>query len=240
MGIEVCLYNRDMTDIDSVKKVHNLKARLTPILREMFGGEASGHDLYHLERVYNLALHIQEKEGGDVLVIGIVAFLHDVHRLMQNERKSFVHPKESLPKVQELLEKVDFPVGKIKEVLHCIEFHEEYSFSEKGRTVNDLETLILQDADNLDAIGAVGVGRTFSYGGAHGVTMWNPDIPLDLEGAFDESMGNDPSTIHHFYHKLFRLGESMNTATGKSMAASRVDFMQGFVDQFLREWRGEV
>jgi len=206
----------------------------------MFQGEASGHDLHHLNRVYNVARHIQQKEGGDELVIAIAAFVHDVHRLMQNERGGFVHPKESLPKVKELLEKVGFPADKVSKVLHCVEFHEEYGFSENGRTVSDLETLIVQDADNLDAIGAIGIGRTFSYGGAHGVVMYDPEIPLDSESAYDEHNGKDPSTVHHFYHKLLRLGDQMNTATARAMAKDRHDYMQGFVERFLKEWKGEV
>jgi uncharacterized protein len=215
------------------------KILLEKILKEKFKGESSGHDFYHLERVYNMALHIQGTEGGDRLVIGTAAFLHDVHRLMQSQKGIFVHPKDSLAEVRGLLNQVNFPEEKIIQVLHCVEFHEEYSFSKNGRTINDLETLILQDADNLDAIGALGIGRTFAYGGANSVTLWIPEIPLDVESPYDES-SHDPSTIHHFYHKLLRLGGNMNTNTGKQMAQARIQYMQEFLERFFKEWKGEI
>ena len=225
---------------ESSESTEHYKAKLEVALKEMFRGESSGHDLHHLNRVYNLACHIQKKEGGNELVVGIAAFMHDVHRLMQNEQGKFVPPKDSLGKIEGLLRQVAFPEDQMSRVLHCVEFHEEYGFSKEGRTVTDLETLILQDADNLDAIGAIGVGRTFSYGGAHGTAMYDPEAPLDSESAYDEENSSDPSTIHHFYHKLLRLGDQMNTATGKGMAKARHDYMQGFVDQFLKEWKGEA
>ena len=158
---------------------------------------------------------------------------------MQNETGEYVEPKDSLDKVRELLKQVDFPEDKIGQVLHCVEFHEEYGFSEKGKTVNDIETLILQDADNLDAIGAIGVGRTFAYGGAHGVPMWVPEVGLDKESYWDESL-HDPSAIHHFYHKLFRLSNNMNTETAKIMAKARHQYMEEFVERFLKEWKGDA
>ncbi|MFA7252466.1 MAG: HD domain-containing protein [Candidatus Paceibacterota bacterium] len=206
-------------------------------IREMFNSESSGHDIYHLHRVFNLALHLQEKEGGNRLIIGVSALLHDLHRLMEKESGVFCPPTNSLPAVKKLLKEIDFPNVIISRVLHSIEHHEEYSFSKDGKTVNDLETLILQDADNLDAIGAIGVGRTFAFGGAHGVPMWIPEKPFDRDH-FDESE-KDPSTIHHFYSKLLKLEKNMNTETAKNMAKGRTDFMNKFIEQFISEWKGE-
>ena len=121
-------------------------------------------------------------------------------------------------------------------MLHCVEFHEEYSFSEGGVTVDDIETLILQDADNLDAIGAIGIGRTFAYAGAYGSPMYVPDIPLGRE-SYDESDLSDPSAIHHFYSKLLKLKDNMHTKTAREIAAGRHRFMEQFVELFLAEWR---
>jgi len=219
--------------------MEEFKQKLEHLLKTMFGNEPSGHDLYHLQRVYRMALHIQEHEGGDRLVVGASALLHDVHRLMQNESGVYVHPKDSLAKVGEVLKQVGFPHRKIGAVLRYVEFHEEYCFAEKGKTVHDIETLILQDADNLDAIGAIGIGRTFAFGGAHGIPPWNPEIPLDLDGAYDEST-EDPSVIHHFHHKLLRLRDSMNTNTGRAIAGERHQYIESFVERFLKEWAGEV
>jgi|SRR3990172_1634104 len=211
---------------------------LEPKVREMFKSESSGHDIDHLQRVSKLALHLQEKEGGDKLVIGVAAYLHDVHRLTEKQTGKFNPPKESLPAVKQLLEDVNFPSDKIGMVLHCIEFHEEYGFSSKGKTVADLETLILQDADNLDAIGAIGIGRTFAFGGANNLPMWIPGKPFD-RNTYDESE-RDPSTLHHFYSKLLKLGENMNTETARQMASERHKCMEEFVDRFKHEWDGEI
>lgn len=206
-------------------------------IKEMFSSESSGHDIHHLHRVLSLALHLQEKEGGDRLVIGVSALLHDVHRLMEKESGVYCPPVDSLPTVEKLLKEIDFPKEYITKVLHSIEYHEEYGFTKDGKTVKDIETLVLQDADNIDAIGAVGIGRTFAFGGAHGVSMWVPEVPFN-EDIYDASK-KDLSTIHHFYSKLFKLEENMNTKTAKSMAKERTDFMRKFVEQFISEWKGE-
>src|SRR3990172_4058896 len=117
-------------------------------IKTVFAADSSGHDIYHLKRVMNLALHIQEKEGGDMLIIAASALVHDVHRIIQNQTGKFCAPKDSLPQVSAILDKVDFPEDKKANVLHCVEYHEEYNFSQAGKTVADIETLILQDADN--------------------------------------------------------------------------------------------
>lgn len=219
------------------EQLKNYLEKLDKNVKEMFHSESSGHDIYHLHRVLNLALHIQEKEGGDEIVIGISALLHDIHRLIEKESGVFCPPVNSLPTVQKLLEEVNFPKDYIPKVLHCIEHHEEYGFSSEGKTVSDIETLVLQDADNLDAIGAIGIGRTFSFGGMYGVPMWVPEKPFDRE-VYDESE-RDPSTLHHFHAKLLKLEGNMNTETAKSMAKERTDFMRKFVEQFISEWEGK-
>ncbi len=212
--------------------------KLEQQMEEAFSKENSGHDIYHLKRVVNLALHIQEKEGGDKLVIAVAAFLHDIHRIMQKETGKFCSPKDSLPRVKEILKKVELPEDKINNILHCIEFHEEYDFSDKGKTAQDIETLIIQDADNLDATGAVGVARAFTYGGAGNIPIWIPDIPFDRQ-AFDESE-EDPSEIHHFYSKLLKLKDNINTKTGKKMAKNRHKVLEDFLKEFFGEWKGKI
>ena len=124
-----------------------------------------------------------------------------------------------------------------EKVLHCIEFHEEYDFSEKGKTVSDIETLIVQDADNLDAIGAIGIGRTFMFHGSKGDPMWIPEKSFDRE-RYDESV-EDITPIHHFKHKLLKLKENMNTETAKKMANERHKFMELFLQEFFDEWNGK-
>ncbi len=210
---------------------------LEKTVQKMFHSESSGHDIYHLKRVLNLAMHLQKKEGGDKLVIAVAAFLHDIHRVIQKETGKFCSPKDSLTKVSAILNTVDIPSNKRDNILHCIEFHEEYGFTRQGKTTTNIETLIIQDADNLDGIGAIGISRTFSFGGAYKLPMWTPDIPF-VQEVFDES-DLDPSTVHHFYSKLLRLKDNMNTVTAKRMASNRHKFMERFLEEFFSEWKGE-
>ena len=136
---------------------------LKPKVEEMFKNESSGHDIGHLERTKNTALFLQEKEGGDRVVIGIAAFLHDIHRIMEEETGKFVSPTDSLPKVKELLKDVQITDERKEKICNAIEYHEEYNWNNPDNKLQDIETLIVQDADNLDAIGAIGIGRTFQY-----------------------------------------------------------------------------
>lgn len=207
-------------------------------IMEIFHGENTGHDLNHLKRVYNIALTIQEKEGGDRFVIGVSALLHDIHRIIEKDTGKFCPPKDSLLMISKILEEIDFPKEKEENILHCIEFHDEYGFTKDGKSVTDVETLILQDADNLDAIGAIGVGRTFSFGGAHNVPMWVPEIQFAKN--FEGEHKLDPSTLHHIYSKLFELKNNMNTNTAKNMAIERHKFMELFFEHFKNEWNGNI
>lgn len=209
---------------------------IKPYIMELFKNDSSGHDISHLVRTMNIAIKLSDKENGDKLIVGIAAFMHDIHRIMQNETGNFVSPKDSIPKVKEILEKTDLSLDVIEEICYCIEFHEEYNWN--GKNVINQNALILQDADNLDAIGAIGIGRTFLYGGAHNVIMYDDSIPLEFEEKYSEESGDDPSTIHHFYHKLFKLKDNMNTKTAKEIAMDRVTYMRNFVSEFLEEWNG--
>lgn len=211
--------------------------KLEEEVKSMFHTENSGHDIYHLKRVNYLSLHIQEKEGGDRLVIGVASFLHDIHRIMEKEIGKYVSPVESLPRIEKILNKTNLLKDEKIKVLHCIEYHEEYAFSEKGKAVNDIETLIVQDADNLDGIGAIGIARGFSFAGAHKIPIWIPHLPFNRKH-YDESI-KDPSEIHHFYSKLLKLKDNMNTETAKKMALERHKFIEYFLDEFFKEWKGE-
>lgn len=213
--------------------------KLRPEVLKIFKNDSSGHDITHLERTMNIALLLQKYEGGDEIVVGISAFLHDVHRIMQNETGKFVSPKDSLDKVKEILSVLDLNESRLQKILHAIEYHEIYNWNNLQNKENDINTLILQDADNLDAIGAIGIGRTFSYGGAHNVPMYDNTVSLEMKSDYAEENGDDASTIHHFYHKLFRLSDNMNTQKAKELANSRTEFMKRFVDEFLKEWKGE-
>jgi len=208
---------------------------IKPYIIDLFKEDSGGHDISHLIRTMNLALTICDKENGDRLIVGIAAFMHDIHRIMQNECGHFVSPKESLPKVREILSNTDLSSDIIDKICYVIEHHEEYNWN--GNNVDDINTLILQDADNLDAIGAIGIGRTFNYCGAHGIPMYLDNVPITEDTNYKES-NTDVSTIHHFYHKLFKLGDNMNTNTAKEIAYKRVEYMKKYVNEFFDEWNG--
>ncbi|MFH1968412.1 MAG: HD domain-containing protein [bacterium] len=221
--------------MDNVKAVID---RLEKEIEPLFMSDSSGHDIFHLKRVFHSAMNLQKKEGGDMMAIGVAAFLHDLHSVVQNKSGKYCSPKESLPKIKEILMKIELPEDKIKRVLHCVEFHEEYNFSSDGKTVDDIETLIVQDADNLDALGAVGIARAFMYGGVNNIPMWTPKIPFGRK-IFDEGK-NDPSEIHHFYSKLLKLKDNMNTKTAKKIALKKHKFLEIYLKEFFMEWNGKL
>ena len=223
--------------------LENYIEKLKPYVIELFSGDSSGHDISHLVRTMNLATYIAERENGDRFIVGIAAFLHDVHRIMENEinkdnnNYKFVSPKESIPKVKEILAHVDLTDEQVDEICFCIENHENYNWN--GDNVDDINALILQDADNLDAIGAIGIGRAFTAGGSYNLKMYDETKELDSSSSFVEG-SKDYSVIHHFYRKLFKLGDNMNTKTGKEIAKKRTDFMKNFTEEFINEWNSNL
>lgn len=124
-----------------------------------------------------------------------------------------------------------------EQILYAVKLHDIY---DRDRPIEKtIELQVVQDADNLDAIGALGVGRTFAFGGAHGLTMYEPGEGLYYDKAFEEHVGKYTTTIGHFYEKLLKLAQFMNTQTGKQMAQGRHQYMEQFLEQFFAEWKGE-
>lgn len=221
-----------------MKQVQEIINKLRNKVEEYFSKDASGHNIDHLERTLKCALYLQSKEGGDIVVIAVSAFIHDIHRILGAEQNKFVSPKESLPVVEEFLDEIDLTQQQREHILYAIEHHEEYSFGEGGVNVQDIESKILQDADNLDAIGAVGIVRTFKYGMAHNVVDYDPSVPL-YQNEYNESK-EDASTIHHINNKLLRLGKHMNTKTAKKLAKEKIKLMKDFMDMYIEEVIGKV
>ena len=212
---------------------------LKPYVKELFGQNCASHDINHLIRVMKIALYIQKYEGGDKLIIGIAAFLHDVHRVMQTNENKYITPKESIPKVREIIEKSQINLNKeqLESILFAIEHHEDKNWD--GNNVDDINKLILQDADNIDAIGAIGIGRGFIYGDYYKQPMFEPDIPFeDFEG-YTEKV-KDVSLMHFFHNKLIKLGSNMNTSTAQRIAENRINFVKNFIDEFIKEWNSEI
>ena len=203
-------------------------------IESIFGDDKTGHSMTHLWRTLDFALKIHAHEGGDKVVIAVSAFLHDIHRIMQTKEKRFVPPVESLPLVRQLMSDLPLTDEQKNHICHAIEHHEEYAFSKKGVTVKDIESKILQDADNLDMLGAIGLARQLEYGYAHNHPIFVPDIPL-VQGDFTEG-DPSPSTLHSMVRKTLRLADAMNTKTARKMARELNKFQIEFVRLVQKEY----
>ncbi|MFC3477948.1 HD domain-containing protein [Halobacterium litoreum] len=220
----------------------DLHDRVADEMAAHLDGDASGHDMHHAWRVHRLGTRIAREEGADERVVGAAALVHDLHRVRGD---GFTHPEETLSEVRDILAEADAPEGIVDPVCHCVAVHEEYGFEDDPANAETVEAEVLQDADNLDAIGAVGVARAFQFGGAHDNLMWAPDRPLPGdEDAYEKDAGIDDdapgSTYHHFHSKLLRLHENMNTEAGREIAAERHAFLEEFAERFESEWYGEA
>lgn len=194
---------------------------------KLFSGDSSGHDVFHSVRVHNNAVRIAESEGGDMDIIRLAALLHDC-----DDRKLFdtVNHRNA----RAFMESHGIPPGIQDRVCHIIF---QVSFRGTDSVVPDsLEGRIVQDADRLDAIGAIGIGRAFAYGGSKGRKMHDPSQKAKTDMDEGTYFSNEGTTINHFYEKLLLLKDMMNTQTGRKMAEERHRFMLDFLDEFYSEW----
>ncbi len=193
-----------------------------------------GHDWFHIERVYKNALLIANGEKCDSLIVQLSALLHDIADSKFHEGDETVGPK----KARLFLESKNVPENTITHVVNIIE-NISFKGGHEAKKFSSLELDIVQDADRLDAIGAIGIARTFNYGGFKNRAIYNPEIKPNLNMSKEEYKNSDAPTINHFYEKLLLLKDIMNTKTGKEIAAQRHDFMKLFLNQFYAEWNGE-
>jgi uncharacterized protein len=192
-----------------------------------------GHDWFHIERVYKNALLIAESEKCDMEIVQLGALLHDIADSKFHNGDETIGPKTA----RTFLEAQNVSSETIDHVIAIIE-----NISFKGGRVErkffSIELDIVQDADRLDAIGAIGIARTFNYGGFKNRTLYNPEIAPNLSMTKEEYKKNEAPTINHFYEKLLLLKDKMNTKTGKQIAQERHSFMEDFLEQFYAEWEG--
>ena len=181
-----------------------------------------------------MSRHLQAKEGGDLEIIELAALLHDVSDHKFNGGKL----DEGGKVAQSLLRKYDYPEDRAAQVAYIVD-NISYKGANTPAEMKTLEGKIVQDADRLDAIGAIGIARTFNYGGFKNRAIYNPEIKPNLNMSKEEYKNSDAPTINHFYEKLLLLKDKMNTKTGKEIAAQRHDFMKLFLNQFYAEWNGE-
>jgi uncharacterized protein len=207
----------------------NLKEQI----REYFE-ETGGHEIEHTERVYRLSLTIAKTEDVDLDILRASALLHDIARKKQEEMNDKIcHAEEGAKMAKDILEKTEFPKNKIEQVWYAIKSH-RYSGGIKPNT-NEAE--ILQDADRLDAMGAVAISRVFAYNGKRNRKVYDPKIPPKKD--YEKDTPNS-TALNHFYEKLFKIKpELFNTKKAQELAREKYKFMTEFVARFIEEWQGK-
>ena len=204
-------------------------------VKEALTNAEGGHDWFHTQRVFNSALFIaKDEKKADPLVVGLGALLHDIADSKFHDGNEEVGPVMARGFLEEL--------GVDKKIIdHVVMIIENISF--KGgnfdQKFRSAELDIIQDADRLDAIGAIGIARCFNYGGFKNRPLYDPDIPPQLNMSKDEYKKSQSPTINHFYEKLLLLKDRMNTVTGKKLAEKRHAFMEEYLEQFYGEWEGK-
>tara|TARA_Y100001963_G_scaffold156116_2_gene248895 strand:+ start:216 stop:872 length:657 start_codon:yes stop_codon:yes gene_type:complete len=194
-----------------------------------------GHDWFHTERVYNNALLISKGETVDELAVALGALLHDIADSKFNNGDDTIGPKIA----GEFLMKQNVSTEVINHVIKIIENVSFSSNIDNASAFKSKELEVIQDADRLDALGAIGIARTFNYGGFKNRALYNPDIKPNLNLTKDEYKKSTAPTINHFYEKLLLLKDKMNTKTGRKIAEERHNYMVDFLKQFYAEWHGE-
>ncbi len=197
-----------------------------------------GHDWFHIERVYKNTLLIAKHESVDLTVVSLAALLHDIADPKFHNGDETIGPRVA----SEFLLKHNVDSEIIEHVTQIIEnmsFKNTFAVTERSRSFTSKEMEVVQDADRLDAIGAIGIARCFNYGGFKDRALYNPEIEPNLKMTKAEYKAAKAPTINHFYEKLLLLKDQMNTKTGKRIAFDRHKYMEGFLKQFYAEWEGE-
>lgn len=202
-------------------------------VKQIFADDCSGHDYHHTMRVYRLAVQIAEQEKADMLIVQLAALLHDVDDVKLSPE---THDTKK--------NAVDFMRSKgvdDKIIDNVCKIIDEVSFAGTDSVIpNTIEGKCVQDADRLDAMGAIGIARTFAYGGSKGRKMYDPDIqPLKNMNKEEYRQNQNSTSINHFYEKLLLLKGMMNTETAKTLAEHRHAVMEMYLEEFVAEWEGE-
>ena len=211
--------------------MEQLVQNATKFIKEIFQNDFSGHDFFHSMRVYRTAINIAEAEHADLEVVALAALLHDV-----DDRKLSPMTAEKKENAARFMRSQNVPESEIRQVCQIID---EVSF--KGTDSvrpSTPEGKCVQDADRLDALGAIGIARTFAYGGSHNRAIYDLELPPRTAMNQAQYYSSKSTSLNHFYEKLFLLEGMMNTETGKAIARKRTQYMQQFVDEFLNEWDG--
>lgn len=206
-------------------------------VKETLYGAEAGHDWFHTQRVFRNALLLAKDEDVDVLIVSLGALLHDIADAKFHDGDETLGPTIA----KQFLESLEVDEEIIEEVVSIIN-HISYknSLSNKDMNPPSIELQVVQDADRLDAIGAIGIARAFHYGGYKNRTLYDPEIPPNLEMSKEEYKNSKSPTINHFYEKLLLLKDKMNTISGKKIAEDRHLFLLKYLEHFYEEWNGNA
>lgn len=201
-------------------------------VKDKLKGDVTGHDWHHIDRVRNAALFICKKENsGNPFIIELAALLHDVADAKLNESK-----EEGIQLLEQFVDSLSLEEGERNHVLKAIATV-SYSGGNNAKP-ETIEAKIVQDADRLDAIGAIGIARTFAYGGKKGHVIYDPSAGARENMTEEEYRNGQSSTIQHFYEKLLKLKELLHTNTARKIAAKRHQLMESYLEEFYKEWNG--
>jgi uncharacterized protein len=203
-------------------------------VRAKFSGESSGHDWWHVHRVWKTAVRIGTSEKADLFVVELAALLHDIADWKFHNGDIAAGPLAARAWLENL--------GVEESVIgHVCQIIQDISFKGEGvpTPMRSREGMVVQDADRLDAMGAIGIARAFAYGGYKQREIFDPAVPLKHHATFEEYRSTTGTTINHFYEKLLLLKSLMNTSAGKTMAEKRHAFMQHYLERFFLEWEGK-
>jgi len=205
-------------------------------VKESLKNAEGGHDWFHIERVFNNTMLIAKEEDVNLLVVSLGALLHDIADAKFNDGDESLGPKMA----ENFLLSLKVPKRTINHVTNIIKYSSFKAGLNDGKMKKKLftskELQVVQDADRLDAIGAIGIARAFNYGGFKNRALYDPSIPPNLEMSKEEYKKSKAPTLNHFYEKLLLLKDKMNTATGKRLAQQRHQYMIDFLEQFYQEW----
>lgn len=203
-------------------------------VKEQLANAEGGHDWFHIERVYKNTLLIAKTEQVDMTVVSLGALLHDIADSKFHDGDETIGPKIA----REFLFKHNVDSTIIEHVVNIIE-NISFKGGNEAQIFKSPELDVVQDADRLDAIGAIGIARCFNYGGFKNRQLYNPEVKPNLNMSKEEYKNSTAPTINHFYEKLLLLKDKMNTKTGRRIASGRHNYMLNFLDQFDEEWNGE-
>jgi len=214
---------------------HQIIEATKAFVKDELKNAEGGHDWFHIERVYNNTLLIAKSENVDTLVVSLAALLHDIADSKFHDGDDSVGPRVA----RNFLTEQQINTTTIEHVVKIIANMSFNKSLEGIAAFTSKELEVVQDADRLDAIGAIGIARCFNYGGFKNRALYNPDIKPNLKMSAAAYKKSDAPTINHFYEKLLLLKDKMNTTTGKRIAQERHQYIEGFLTQFYAEWNGE-